>query len=278
VKRPAHVKFVISRGPSTGNLVESHAMGAPRKGLEGVVVPAASLSREQAGRLFVLYSAHYDAADPARFAADLAEKDYVILLREQGGGELRGFSTQKSLEARVDGRRVRALFSGDTLIDPAFWGEQELVKAWCRFAGRLWAEEPEAPLYWLLISKGHRTYMYLPLFFAQHWPRPEAGTPAFEAKVMDVLASEKFGDAWKPEKGLLQFPESLGHLKSGLAAVPPGRTDDDRVNFFLSKNPGYAKGDELVCLAPISPENMRGAARRALEAGVKDGPLRVTAC
>lgn len=277
MKHPSCVKFVISAAVRRGILIESPPMGA-RPSLEGVVVPASSLTREQAARLFVLYSAHYDAADPARFAADLAEKDFVILLREQGGGELRGFSTQKTLEARVEGRRVRALFSGDTLIEREWWGEQELVKAWCRFAGRLWAEEPQAPLYWLLISKGHRTYMYLPLFFTEHWPRPEQGTPAFEARVMDALAAEKFGDAWKPEKGLLQFPESMGHLKSDLAAVPPGRSDDARVRFFLSKNPGYSRGDELVCLAPISPSNMRGAARRAMDAGVKDGPLRVPAC
>jgi hypothetical protein len=36
------------------------------------------------------------------------------------------------------------------------------------------------------------------------------------------------------------------------------------VRFFLEKNPGYARGDELVCVAEISPGNMRGLARRML--------------
>ena len=32
---------------------------------------------------------------------------------------------------------MRALFSGDTVIDPAYWGEQALVRAFCRLIGRL---------------------------------------------------------------------------------------------------------------------------------------------
>ena len=95
-------------------------------------------------------------------------------------GTVRGFSTQRVLAATVEGTRVRAIFSGDTVIDRAYWGEQELVRGWSRFAGAVRAEAPETPLFWFLISKGYRTYLYLPLFFARYFPRHDAPTPPFE--------------------------------------------------------------------------------------------------
>lgn len=246
-------------------------MEAARPRLTSVVVPPGALSREETDRLFALYAAHYDAADRTRFLSDLADKDHVILLRDAGG--IRGFSTQKLVRAGG----ARALFSGDTIIDPACWGEQELVRAWSRYAGRLLAEEA-SPLWWLLISKGHRTYLYLPLFFADYWPRLEGETPDEVRRLTGAFAKALFGSAWDPERGVLAFPEPMGQLKPSLAEVPPGRLDDPRVRFFLEKNPRYERGEELVCLARIAPENMRSFALRALVAGMKEGPLPAAAC
>ncbi len=248
-------------------------MEAVRPRLTSVVVPPDALTREETDRLFALYATHYDAAHRGRFLSDLAEKDHVILLREEDSGAVRGFSTQKLV--RSGG--ARALFSGDTIIDPACWGEQELVRAWSRYAGRLLVAE-NSPLWWLLISKGHRTYLYLPLFFADYWPRLEAPTPESARRLTAAFAEAKFGAAWKPERGVLAFPESMGQLKPALASVPAGRRDDPRVRFFLEKNPNYERGEELVCLAQISPANMRSVARRALLEGVLEGALPAAAC
>jgi hypothetical protein len=249
-------------------------MDAVRPSLTSVVVPADTLSPEQTDRLFSLYAAHYDATDRRRFLGDLADKDHVILLCDAESGRINGFSTQKLVRAGG----ARALFSGDTIIDPACWGEQELVKAWSRYAGRLLAEE-KTPLWWLLISKGHRTYLYLPLFFAEYWPRLEEKTPEPARRLTDAFAAAKFGAAWVPERGVLSFPESMGQLKPALAEVTAGRKDDARVRFFLERNPGYARGEELVCLAEISPANMRSVALRVLKEGLAQGPLpRTAAC
>jgi len=200
----------------------------------------------------------------ARFEADLAEKDCVVLLHDAATGDVRGFSTQKVIPAVVRGQRLQALFSGDTIIDPAFWGDQELIRGWCRFAGAVLAAAPGTPLYWLLISKGYRTYLYLPLFFTRYYPSPTEATPSFEQEVIDTLASQKFGSCYRRASGTLEFPERVGNLTPALASVPTARQRDPRVRFFLERNPSYALGTELVCLAEISPDNMRSIARRVL--------------
>jgi hypothetical protein len=203
--------------------------------------------RVDATELFALFAEVYDAVDEARFRVDLAAKDDVICFRDETG-RLRGFSTQVVHRCG----EVRLLFSGDTVIDPACWGSQALARAWCAYAGRRLRQEA-SPLYWLLLSKGWRTYLYLPLFFRDYLPRAGAAAPAEWLALRDAACSQLFGAAWSPEAGLLRFPQSLGQLKPDFAL--PRRTSPE-INFFLQLNPGYASGDELVGLAPIDPANM----------------------
>ena len=228
------------------------------------IVPVAALAAGEVRGLFALFSRHYEHVDAGRFEADLREKDCVILLRDSGTGAVRGFSTQQVLRFTVDGEALQALFSGDTIIDPAFWGDQELVRGWCRFAGGVRAAAPGTRLFWLLISKGYRTYLYLPLFFRRYLPAPGWSASPFEQQVIDTLAAVKFAPYYRRETGRLEFPDRRGNLTPALAAIPEGRRADPRVQFFLERNPTYALGTELVCLAEISPANMRSIAGRAL--------------
>ena len=229
------------------------------------IVPVGSLHPHEARAMFALFARHYEHVSPSRFEADLYQKDCVILLRESGTGAVQGFSTQQVLHFSVDGEPMRALFSGDTIIEPAFWGDQELVRGWCRFAGGVRAAAPGARLFWFLISKGYRTYLYLPLFFRRYLPAPDRSPSPFEQVVMDTLARMKFAPYYRRDRGLLEFPDRRGNLTPALAAVPESRRADPRVRFFLERNPTYAMGTELVCLAEISPQNMRSIAGRTLE-------------
>jgi hypothetical protein len=228
------------------------------------IVPAMRLTTSDRRKLYELLERHYEHVSWVQFEADLLEKDAVIVLRDASGLPC-GFSTQKVMYITADGLAVRAIFSGDTIIDPNHWGEQELGRAWCRYVGQVRAVDPETPLYWFLISKGYRTYLYLPVFFKTYYPACAWPTPAAEQRILNALASAKFPEDYDAERGLVVFQESRGNLKPELAAVPPHRLKNQHVQFFLSCNPTYSKGTELVCLAEISPENMRSYPARILE-------------
>jgi hypothetical protein len=235
--------------------------------------PATALSWCDRRTLYELLERHYEHVSWPQFEADLAEKDAVIVLRDAKGLPC-GFSTQKVMHVTVDGLRVRAIFSGDTIIDPGHWGEQELGRAWCRYVGQVRAADPETPLYWFLISKGYRTYLYLPVFFKSYCPACAWPTPAAEQRILSALARAKFSDDYDARTGLVVFPESRGNLKPELAVVPPHRLKNQHVHFFLSSNPSYSEGTELACLAEISPANMRSyPARILLEEELKTAAL-----
>lgn len=223
----------------------------------------ADLAPQMLRTLYDLFERHYADVTFERFASDFGEKEYVILVRD-GGGELRGFSTVRTFVREVDGRSVRLLFSGDTIVDPRFWGEQELGRTWSRLAGALSAERPDLPFYWLLLSKGYRTYLYLPLFFHEHYPARE---DEFARSVVHDFATQRYGRDFDPRRGVVSFATPHGRLREELGEIGEHRMRSEHVRFFVERNPGFREGDELVCLARLDESNLKSYARRLFLAG-----------
>jgi hypothetical protein len=249
-------------------------VASPRPGTCPGLRPSAEVERLSAlGRrtireMYALYAGYYDATSPALFETDLAGKDFVVVLRDEAGAVV-GFSTLAVIDAEIDGRRLRAIYSGDTIIDRAHWGTQALAFTWLRFAGTVQAQAPDCPLYWFLIVKGHRTYRYLSAFSIDFYPHWQTPTPEPARAVMAALARRRFGDAYDSVRGVLSFSQSRGHLKPVWAAVDEDEAARPDVAFFLRSNPGYVHGDELVCLTELSPENLRPLARRVFVQGAR---------
>src|SRR5262249_22324445 len=126
----------------------------------------------------------------------------------------------------------------------------------------------DAPLYWLLLTSGFRTYRFLPVFWSEFYPRFDRETPAETSSRLTRLASERFGARYLPDLGIVRF-ESPQTLRPGLADVPARKHGDPHVAFFLARNPGWAKGDELVCLTEIAPKNLTAAGRRMWREGAR---------
>jgi hypothetical protein len=161
---------------------------------------------------------------------------------------------------------VRALFSGDTIIDRRHWGDSALARVWGRLALALLDEHPAEELYWFLISKGYKTYRFLPVFFQEFYPRPEVPTPGRVAEVLDALARCKFPREYDPGRGIVRAGPGKEYLRDEVAPVTPGRLADPHVRFFVERNPGHLWGDELCCLAPLTRANFTPAAYRVLGA------------
>ena len=235
--------------------------------LTAVIQTQGSLDAGLVSTMYRLYDCYYGAASETAFRRDLRAKDKVILLRNRAG-ELRGFSTLAVTEFDFDNRTHRAIFSGDTIIDRRHWGEHALAFTWIELAGSIKREAPDVPLYWFLIVKGVRTFRYLPVFARRFYPHWEVPTPACEQRLLDTLASDRFGDAYDPRRGVISFPRSRGHLRSEFADVPAQHLGRPEVRFFLERNPGYRRGDELACITELHAENLRPMARRLFSKGL----------
>lgn len=234
--------------------------------LSARVVAVPVLDDALVDRLWGLFRRYYDDVTPERFADDLAAKDEIVLV-ETETGEAVGFSTLSVTDEGIDGRLVRVLFSGDTIVDRPYWGSQVFARAWIHHLGEIHARAPDVPLHWLLIVKGHRTFRYLPTFSLRFVPDP-TGEDAPELRdLRDELARRRFGDAFDPVTGVVRFADRRGRLAADWATIEAHHARRADVAFFLARNPGWRDGDELVCLCPIEAEAMRPFARRLFEEG-----------
>ena len=196
-----------------------------------------------------LYRRYYEGAPDEVFRRDLAEKDRAIVLRKDGA--VVGFSTMRLLD--VAGRKV--LFSGDTVVDAACRIQTGLAGAFGHVMRRLNEELGEAPD-WFLICKGARTYRFLPTFFKRYVPggREDAELSARLASIARTLYPREYDGA----TGVLRFGDGKDRLKGDAL-----RMDPESVR-FRALNPGWTRGDELCCLAPLSMDNLNRLGLRVI--------------
>jgi hypothetical protein len=225
----------------------------------GRLVARQLLQEHDLSQMYGLLSQHFEGVTPAQFQRDLSEKNWVILLEK--GGCFVGFSTLLVYETSVDGEICSVVYSGDTIVASEGWNASTLPRTWIGAVAELRNRYPRGPYLWLLITSGFRTYRFLPLFWREFFPRFDSQTPSHWKRLTDLLAAERFGDAYDARTGVVHF-QNPQRLRGPLAEVPAGRHRDSHVKFFLSRNPAHERGDELVCLTELSPHNLTPAGRR----------------
>jgi hypothetical protein len=231
--------------------------------LQSLVTPVDKIVKSQFLAMLRMMQTYYLNVSAGQFETDLKDKDRVILLHENG--IIRGFSTWKLTQLELEERRVNIIFSGDTIVEEKNWNSLALPIAWGHLMFETLAQNPDRELYWILTSKGYKTYRFLPVFFREFYPRHDREIPTFETKLLNNYSKDKFGDRFNPLTGILSAPEGAQKLGPGIADISDVRRKDSDVSFFERTNPGHVQGDELVCLARCCPENINPFILRFLQ-------------
>jgi len=221
--------------------------------------------------MFLLMKNHYENMKKDKFLKDLYDKNDIFLLFEND--ELKGFSTIKKMELNIENEKetvngkIVGFFSGDTIIEKGFsWGI-EFQKEWIKYC--LLESEKNmkngVKTYWFLISKGIKTYMYLPTYFKKFCPKADYTENEMEKKIKDIYAEKIYGNRYNKENGIVKNDGTNDFLRENVVVLSEKQLRNKNVQFFLEKNPSYQKGDELVCLAEISFENLTNLGKRVLK-------------
>lgn len=224
-------------------------------------VERARLSGEEVDEMYSLFGIYYDNANRQIFTKDLENKNWVVLIKDADTQKIVGFSTLAFYRSIFKDELMGIVYSGDTIIDRAYWGTPELPRIWIKTVQEVGAVYPQ-PLYWLLISSGYKTYRYLSVFYKEFFPHYAHPTPVYMQELVEHLAKEQFGDEYMPELGIVRFVEGATPLKGGVADVEDSRLKNPHIKFFVEKNPGYIEGDELICITKIHPDNFTPAGKR----------------
>ena len=231
--------------------------------LKGKVYEIKDVNDKDLDVMFQLMTDYYENIKKENFISDFRKKENTIILRNENG-EIKGFSTIVFHNLNINSKTVKILFSGDTIIHKDYWTHNDLANVWLRFAINKQLEINE-PLYWLLISKGYKTYKYLNTFFKTYYPNPYVQIPEPEQSIIDEFGKIFYPDKYDKNAGILRMNKSKDYLKEEFAEIPHEKIKNDKVvKFFLEKNPEYYKGNELICITNLSMDNINKAGERLL--------------
>ena len=198
--------------------------------------------------MYGLFEQYYVDVSFQRFCSDLSEKTHLFSFHSNS--HLVGFSSIFRKRFRSLGRATY-LFSGDTVLHRDFWGAKALQKSFFWFILSSKVRSPFEPVYWMLMSKGYKTYLMMRRNFSKSFPRFDAPIPDKLKRAMDDFYRIKFGAAYDPETNLIRFRTAHGSVKGSLAAPQPSATENPDIAYFLQANPDYRSGAELACIAEI---------------------------
>lgn len=215
-------------------------------------VPVSQVSVHDIRQMYAVFIQYYENVEMTTFLSDLSRKTGVFLIRRRGDRRIVGFSTMQSLMLPINGRTVRCVFSGDTIIEREYWGSRVLQ---AKFYLRMIREKlgnPFQPLYWLLISKGYKTYLLLANNFYHYYPDP-GGRYQHLRGVVDQYCDRLFPDYFDRDRGLLDFGDGYQFLRAEVADITPElRQSQPKIEFFEQVNPTWRRGTELPCVGQIN--------------------------
>jgi len=241
---------------------EASATATIRRHLTGKTIAVRELDEATRRAAFALFATAYEGADWPRFVADLEEKQHVIVMRDQTTRLLKGFSTISVRFDETEGDKAIVVFSGDTVIDRDYWGQKLLHAQLARLFIRLQVRNPRLPVYWFLVSKGYKTYLGFIKNFPISIPRHDRPDDEHLRRLLDRVAAARFGATYDAATGIAV---NTGHewVRHGLAPIDARAQGNHHVRFFVERNPGHERGDELACLALIRKRDVLALTLRA---------------
>src|SRR5687768_873319 len=224
------------------------------------VLPTRGLPSATWDEIWSLIAEFYDV-ERAFIEAELRSRERIALFRMNDA--LLGMASLHVHPARFRGRAIAVISTTHVLLRENWRGRNLTQWLGLRTYLRTRLRYPMRPIYWFFDAFSYKSYLLLPRNFRRFWPRHDEPTPEPRRALIDQLATEFYGPAWRPARGIAV---RSGRKRMRASAAPLVLTPDSNpdLQFFAGANPGHAEGDMLVCLCPLTLGNWVSVARRAL--------------
>lgn len=199
-------------------------------------------------KMYSIFQRYYENADIDTFLRDMSRKTGVFLMLRRDDKEIVGFSTVAKMDLTIGGKAIKGVFSGDTIIEQEYWGSRALPLAFFMYLLRTVLRHPLTPVFWLLISKGYKTYLLLNNNFFRFYPHPENRYQEYRPLV-EEYCERLFPGYFDPQRGVLDFGHDYQRLKADVAPITDEmRAANKAIAFFEACNPEWRRGTELPCV------------------------------
>lgn len=223
-------------------------MSKPKNRVTARYRPINRVSPADILQMYGIFSRYYENSDLETFVSDMSRKTGVFILYPRGRKEIVGFSTVAKMDMEVDGRRIKGVFSGDTIIEREYWGSRALPLAFFLYLVRTVMRHPVTPVFWLLISKGYKTYLLMANNFFRFYPHPQNRYQEYQS-LIPQYCERLFPGYYDSSRGVLDFGETYQRLKADVAPITDQvRQASAAAAFFETCNPEWHRGTELPCV------------------------------
>ncbi len=215
-----------------------------------------NFSEKDLRQMYAIFEKYYENVNFENFARDFSNKSGAFLVLHPKSGDIVGFSTIKELSLEIDGKMTHAFFSGDTVVEKEFWGTRILPYLMFKYVISFRMRKLGDPIYWLLISKGFKTYLVMANNWYSYYPHYKGKHQGLK-KVIDAYSEAYYGDYYIKDKGLLDFGDDYAPLKGDIAPITDEmRQKSPKIKFFEQVNPEWERGTELVCVGAIPTKDI----------------------
>ncbi|OUS29000.1 hypothetical protein A9Q99_10330 [Gammaproteobacteria bacterium 45_16_T64] len=213
-----------------------------------VVKSIEALSVTEVYEMHEVFVKYYNNADFETFVSDIYKKQHVLLITDRETNRIVGFSTLAVFDLEYKGKKAYGIFSGDTILEKKYWGSRRWQFTWAMFFLRIKLKNPLTPFFWLLISKGYKTYLLLANNFVNYYPRIDHEDSDL-ANLVDAYCNKLYPEYYNQEDKILDFGNQYQNLKDGVAEIIDDlKTTQPKIHFFEEKNPEWRRGTELPCV------------------------------
>lgn len=206
------------------------------------------------------------------FERGVNKMDEIWLLEVDG--VVMGFGGVRLFHPEWRGRKCCVIFTGRVCLHPSVRGNSILQRIGFRYYMQRLKANPLRRIYWMFGAGSFKSYLLLPRNFHTYWPRPGAELPARERALLDAVAREFDDPLYRPGASVMSHP-GLVYVDGGIGVNPDDLRDAD-VAFYARVNPGQPRGDDLVCLCPLTLANWAACLGRALLRAVRPCPRTLT--
>ncbi len=227
-------------------------------------LPLEQISVKHLRDMYRVFSRYYANTDLETFVQDMNRKSGVFLLAEKAGNRVVGFSSWTEVALNYGNGKAIGVFSGDTILEKDYWGNKALQQAFALRMLKLKLTRPGTRVFWLLISKGYKTYLLLANNFVRHYPNHHNRDKSLVG-VIDQYCEKLFPDYYDRNNRLLDFGDHSQHLKGDVADITDCmREANAKIRFFDDTNPSWRRGTELPCVGEVCSRTFIGFFRKQL--------------
>lgn len=197
--------------------------------------------------MFRVFCRYYDNVALDQFVSDLSKKTGAFIIRRQRDEAIVGFSTFGVYQMEVDGKKIKGIFSGDTVLEKEHWGNRAINAA---FVKRVLVEaikNPLTPQYWFLISKGYKTFLLMSRNFPEYYPHPTQKNDHLK-NIAVAYCDALFPGKLDKDAMVLDFGDGYNCLKGDVTPITHDLRQQADIAFFERSNPGWERGTELPCV------------------------------